>query len=59
MIPVDKMTQKQLGSTARLVRDTQFGDPLPQQARDVGDLSGRVIQVRDEFKIVHLQGILP
>ena len=59
MIPVDKMTQKELGSKARLVRDTQFGDPLPQQARDIGDLSGRVIQVRDEFEGVHLQGFMP
>ena len=49
MIPVDNMTQKNLGSTATLVRDTQFADPLPQQARDIGDLSGRIVEVRDAF----------
>ena len=59
MIPVDTMTQVNLGSTASLVRDTQFADPLPQQARDVGDLSGRLIQIRDAFDYVHLQGIVP
>ena len=45
MLPVDVVTQKNLGSTATFVRDTQFGDPLPQQARDIGDLSGRIIQI--------------
>jgi len=59
MIPVDNMTQNELGSTARLVRDTQFADPLPQQARDIGDLSGRIVQIRDAFDFVHLQGIMP
>ncbi|MGD0058745.1 MAG: hypothetical protein ABSD58_04935 [Verrucomicrobiia bacterium] len=59
MIPVDTMTQINLGSTATLVRDTQFADPLPQQARDIGDLSGRVVQIRDAFDVVHLQGVMP
>ncbi len=59
MIPVDNMTQKNLGSTATFVRDTQFGDPLPQQARDIGDLSGRIVQIRDGFDTVHLQGDMP
>jgi hypothetical protein len=59
MIPVDKMTQKDLGPTARFLRDTQFADPLPQQVRDVGDLSGRIIQIRDAFDDVHLQGVIP
>lgn len=59
MVSVDNMTQKNLGSTATLVRDTQFGDPLPQQARDIGDLSGRIIQIRDAFDVVHLQGDMP
>ena len=66
MIPVDNMTQKNLGPTATFVRDTQFGDPLPQtgdpvpvQARDIGDLSGHIVQIRDAFDIVHLQGDMP
>jgi hypothetical protein len=59
MIPVDKMVQRDLGSTATLVRDTHFGDPLPHTTRDIGDLSNRLIEVRDEFKIVHLRGIMP
>jgi hypothetical protein len=59
MIAVDTMTQDDFGHTARLVRDTQFADPLPQQVRNVGDLSGHLIQVLDEFKTVHLQGVIP
>ncbi len=59
MIPVDVMTQKSLGSAATFIRDTQFGDPLPQQARDIGDLSGRLMEIRDGFDTVHLQGFMP
>ena len=66
MLPVDNMTQKNLGSTATFVRDTQFGDPLPQtgdpvpvQARDIGDLSGHIVQIRDAFDTIHLQGDMP
>jgi len=59
MLPVDNMTQKDLGSTATFVRDTQFADPLPQQARDIGDLSGREVEIRDAFDVVHLAGIMP
>ncbi len=59
LLPVDNMTQKNFGSTATFVRDTQFGDPLPQQARDIGDLSGRIIQIRDAFDIIHMQGDMP
>ena len=65
MIPVDNMTQKNLGSKATFVRDTQFGDPLPKlgdvpvQARDIGDLSGHIVQIRDAFDTVHLQGDMP
>jgi hypothetical protein len=59
MIPIDNMTQKNLGSTVTFIRDTQFGDPLPEQARDIGDLSGRIIQIRDGFDTVHLQGDMP
>ena len=66
MLPVDNMTQKNLGSTATFVRDTQFGDPLPKtgdpvpvQARDIGDLSGHIVQIRDAFDFVHLQGDMP
>jgi hypothetical protein len=65
MLPVDFMVQKNLGSTATFVRDTQFGDPLPKlgqvpvQARDIGDLSGNIIQIRDAFDTIHLQGDMP
>lgn len=59
MIPVDNMVQFNLGSAASLVRDTKFADPLPQQARDIGDLSGRIVQIRDAFDVVHLSGIMP
>jgi hypothetical protein len=59
MIPADTMKQVKLGATATFVRDTKFADPLPQQARDIGDLSGRVVQIRDAFDVVHMQGVLP
>jgi hypothetical protein len=59
LIDAGTMTPSKFGSTGRLLRDTRFGDPLPQQARDAGDLSGRVVEIRDEFDFVHLQGILP
>ena len=53
------MTQVKFGGSATLVRDTQYADPLPQQTRDIGELSGRVVQIRDAFDVVHLQGIMP
>ena len=60
MIPAGTLTQNgDLGAVASFVRDTQFADPLPQQARDIGDLSGRIIQIRDAFDVVHMQGIMP
>ena len=59
MMPINTLTQRNLGSTATFVRDTIFGDPLPLQARDIGDLSGRLLQIRDAFDIVHLQGLMP
>lgn len=59
MIPVNVMTQKKDSSSARFLRDTKFADPLPQQARDIGDLSGRLIEIRDAFDVVHLEGVMP
>jgi hypothetical protein len=60
LIDAGTMTTSKSGSSARFLRDTRFGDPLPQQARDAGDLSGRVVQIRDDFgDFIHLQGVLP
>ncbi len=60
LIDAGTMTTSKSGSTARFLRDTRFGDPLPQQVRDAGDLSGRIIEIRDDFGIfIHLQGIVP
>ncbi|MGA2138557.1 MAG: hypothetical protein ABSH14_06820 [Verrucomicrobiia bacterium] len=59
LIDAGTMTTSKFGSSARFLRDTRFGDPLPQQARDAGDLSGHVVEIRDEFDFVHLQGVLP
>lgn len=60
LIDAGTMTTSKFGARARFVRDTRFGDPLPQQVRDAGDLSGRVVEIRDEFgDFVHLQGVLP
>ena len=59
LIDAGTMTTSKFGSSARFLRDTRFGDPLPQQARDAGDLSGNVVEIRDEFDFVHLQGVLP
>src|ERR1051326_7035564 len=58
-VPAGDMTVNRNGSSARFIRDTQFGDPLPQQSRDVRDLSGRAIVIRDKFGNVHLEGIIP
>jgi hypothetical protein len=60
LIDAGTMTTSRSGSTARFLRDTRHADPLPQQARDAGDLSGRVIQIRDEFgRFIHLEGVVP
>ena len=56
---IDAGTMTSSGSSARYLRDTRFGDPLPQQARDAGDLSGRIIEVRDQFDFIYLAGFVP
>jgi hypothetical protein len=48
-----------ISSSARYLRDTKFGDPLPQQVRDAGDLSGHIIEIRDQFDFVYLTGLVP
>lgn len=47
------------GALARFVRDTRFGDPLPQNMAFPHDLSGRSLQILDEFEDPHLVGIIP
>ena len=42
------------GGSGRFRRDTQKGDPLPAQAADTGDLTNRIITVRDAFGVIHL-----
>ncbi|MEI6085419.1 MAG: hypothetical protein WCS70_14125 [Verrucomicrobiota bacterium] len=59
LVDAGTMTSNKNGSDQQFLRDTKFGDPLPFQARDVIDLSGRVIQIRDAFGEVHLRGIIP
>jgi hypothetical protein len=62
LVDAGTLTLKGNGSSARFLRDTRFGDPLPQQARDPGDLSGRVIQVLDENgnpPFIYLEGVIP
>ena len=53
------MTLSKNGSKARFLRATQFGDPLPQQVRDVGGLSGRPLLILDGFSIINLEGTIP
>ena len=60
LVDAGTMTADRTGANARFLRDTRFGDPLPQQVRDAGDLSGRLIEIRDEsIDYVHLIGIVP
>lgn len=62
LIDAGTMTTSRSGRTARFIRDTQFGDPLPQQLRDAGDLSGRVLQILDlngNPPFVYLEGVIP
>jgi hypothetical protein len=62
LIDAGTMTPSPSGRTDTYIRDTQFGDPLPQQARDAGDLSGRVIQILDlngNPPFVYLEGVIP
>ncbi len=59
LIKAGEMTLSKSGSRASFVRDTQFGDPLPQQAANIGDLSGRLIVIADEFDDFHLEATIP
>jgi hypothetical protein len=60
LIDAGIMTPSPSAGTVRFVRDTKFGDPLPQQERDAGDLSHRVIQIRDKnARFIHLEGVIP
>lgn len=47
------------GTGGKFVRDTKLGDPLPQQARKVGDLTGRTIVIVDAFDDIYLIGTIP
>ena len=62
LIDAGTMTPSPSGQTGTYIRDTQFGDPLPQQAVDAGDLSGRVIQILDlngNPPFIYLEGVIP
>jgi hypothetical protein len=62
LIDAGTMTPSPSGRTDKYIRDTQFGDPLPQQVRDAGDLSGRVIEILDlngNPPFVYLEGTIP
>ena len=47
------------GASARFIRDTKYGDPLPQQVGYVFDLTGRPFVILDDFEDVHLEGVIP
>lgn len=59
LLATGEMALDKSGGHARFLRDTRFADPLPQQAGDVDELSGRVLQIRDGFFAVHLEGAIP
>jgi hypothetical protein len=62
LIDAGTMTMNTTGRTGRYIRDTQFGDPLPQQAANAGDLSGRFIYVMDlngNPPFIYVQGVIP
>ncbi|MGO9526470.1 MAG: hypothetical protein ACLP0A_02730 [Verrucomicrobiia bacterium] len=40
-------------------RDTRRGETLPFSSATVSNLSGRAIQIRDEFDEIHLEGTIP
>jgi hypothetical protein len=47
------------GAVMHFTRDTRKGDPLPLEVPYIGDLSGRSIEIRDQFDDVHLTGVIP
>jgi hypothetical protein len=62
LIDAGTLTPSPTSRTDRYIRDTQFGDPLPQQVRDAGDLSGRIIQILDlngNPPFIYLEGTIP
>jgi hypothetical protein len=58
-LPAGEMTAIKDTATAVLVRNTGFGQPLPQQVGDIGELSGRRIVIMDGFYQTHLEGVIP
>jgi hypothetical protein len=59
LVPAGELTPNKGGSQHRFIRDTAFGDPLPQQARNITDLSGRQLDIRDNFGNRHLTITIP
>jgi hypothetical protein len=59
LVEAGTMTSNKTGAQQQFLRDTKFGDPLPLQVRNVIDLSGRAVQIRDAFGSVHLEGVVP
>jgi hypothetical protein len=47
------------GASGRFIRDTRKGQPLPMQAQQVGDLSGRAVLIKGEFDTILLEGEIP
>lgn len=47
------------GALAFFVRDTRYGDPMPQGVAYPHNLSGRALQILDEFEDPHLVGTIP
>ena len=45
--------------TGTYSRDTRKGETLPFSSATVSNLSGRAIQIRDEFNEIHLEGTIP
>jgi hypothetical protein len=59
LLPAGDFESSRSGSTARFLRDTRFGDPLPQQVGNVDELSGRAFRILDGFYNNHLTGTIP
>ena len=56
---VGTMTVNKSGTNARFLRDTKFGDPLPEQAPDASQFLGRDFFIKDDFGDVYLIGSIP
>jgi len=59
LIPAGEMSTKGSSGSYWFTRDTKYGDPLPQQVRDIGELLGRAIEIRDAGNFIHLEGTIP